>query len=81
MPDIKILSWTGVVFVNPDEQMLCSICKQPADFPCPVCEDLQTSKCKQISGQCGHLFHVHCIDNWIAEHQTCPLCSESWQPK
>ncbi|XP_078158053.1 RING-H2 finger protein ATL2-like [Carex rostrata] len=24
--------------------------------------------------QCGHRFHLECIDMWFASHSTCPLC-------
>eukprot|EP01088_Endostelium_zonatum_P018088 TRINITY_DN5671_c0_g1_i1.p1 TRINITY_DN5671_c0_g1~~TRINITY_DN5671_c0_g1_i1.p1 ORF type:complete len:400 (+),score=91.47 TRINITY_DN5671_c0_g1_i1:66-1265(+) len=24
--------------------------------------------------ECGHLFHRGCIENWLKEHNTCPLC-------
>ncbi|CAN6169783.1 unnamed protein product [Urochloa humidicola] len=23
---------------------------------------------------CGHVYHVECIDRWLAAHRTCPLC-------
>nr|CAD1841277.1 unnamed protein product [Ananas comosus var. bracteatus] len=26
--------------------------------------------------KCSHLFHVKCIDEWLASHETCPLCRQ-----
>ncbi|XP_010535107.1 PREDICTED: putative RING-H2 finger protein ATL19 [Tarenaya hassleriana] len=23
---------------------------------------------------CGHMYHVHCIDAWLKNHLTCPIC-------
>jgi hypothetical protein len=43
---------------------------------CPIClgefnEDEESSEIF-----CGHLFHVDCIDIWLNDHFTCPLCCE-----
>lgn len=26
--------------------------------------------------QCGHAFHVHCIDTWLGSHSSCPSCRQ-----
>jgi len=49
------------VISKPDEE--CSICIEPCD------------KCVQL--QCGHYFHVKCINLWMEEQMplaTCPNC-------
>ncbi len=25
---------------------------------------------------CGHSFHAHCVDPWLIENQSCPLCKQ-----
>jgi hypothetical protein len=29
-------------------------------------------------GKCGHCFHKCCIDNWLNEQSTCPICAKNW---
>ncbi|KAM0833804.1 hypothetical protein ACQ4PT_007659 [Festuca glaucescens] len=29
---------------------------------------------------CKHLYHVECIDMWLASHDTCPLCRAEVEP-
>nr|CAB3470609.1 unnamed protein product [Digitaria exilis] len=29
---------------------------------------------------CKHLYHVECIDMWLASHTTCPLCRADVEP-
>ncbi|XVE70300.1 hypothetical protein DITRI_Ditri10aG0061300 [Diplodiscus trichospermus] len=45
------------------------------DTQCSVClgEYQSEDKLQQIPA-CGHTFHMDCIDHWLANHTTCPLC-------
>lgn len=42
----------------------CAICLEPLNA-----NDKLTKCC-----QCGHCFHKACLDEWLKENQTCPLC-------
>ncbi|KAJ6433746.1 hypothetical protein OIU84_017449 [Salix udensis] len=45
------------------------------DTQCPVClGDYQAEDKLQQIPACGHTFHMDCIDHWLANHTTCPLC-------
>lgn len=45
------------------------------DTQCSVClGDYQADERLQQIPACGHTFHLECIDHWLANHSTCPLC-------
>ncbi|XP_021659146.2 RING-H2 finger protein ATL7 isoform X2 [Hevea brasiliensis] len=45
------------------------------DTQCPIClGDYQAEDRLQQIPACGHTFHMECIDQWLANHTTCPLC-------
>ena len=50
----------------------CSVCLNPVRY---------TRQSKQL--ECGHLYHTHCIDEWVsAGGDTCPMCrSQLNKPK
>ena len=29
-------------------------------------------------GNCGHVYHLDCIQQWLKTRQTCPICSKAW---
>ena len=31
-----------------------------------------------VIGNCGHAFHSGCINTWLVQNTTCPLCCETW---
>ncbi|WCJ34989.1 RING/U-box superfamily protein [Euphorbia peplus] len=51
------------------------------DTQCPVClADYQAEDRLQQIPACGHTFHMECIDHWLVNHTTCPLCRLSLIP-
>ena len=45
-------------------------------FQCAVClaEFNNADDALHLLSKCGHVFHAHCIDAWLAAHVTCPVC-------
>ncbi|KAM0920204.1 hypothetical protein ACQ4PT_007660 [Festuca glaucescens] len=42
---------------------------------CSVClGTLHFGEIVRMLPLCKHLYHVECIDMWLASHETCPLC-------
>ncbi|KAH9543910.1 hypothetical protein CY35_13G090300 [Sphagnum magellanicum] len=51
----------------------CAISK--VDNQCAVClGDYQKNDKLQQLPVCGHVFHKDCVDEWLANHSTCPIC-------
>jgi len=48
------------------------------DETCSICQErlIPHSIVRQIN-RCKHLFHQGCIEQWLCEHTTCPLCMQS----
>ncbi|KAG6607540.1 RING-H2 finger protein ATL7 [Cucurbita argyrosperma subsp. argyrosperma] len=48
------------------------------DTQCSVClGEYKTEDKLQKIPSCGHVFHLECIDHWLSNHTTCPLCRHS----
>ncbi|KAG5007179.1 hypothetical protein AAZX31_09G128400 [Glycine max] len=48
---------------------------QKAAFQCAVClAEFDDADALRLLPKCGHVFHAHCIDAWLAAHVTCPVC-------
>ena len=39
------------------------------------------TNCPIVLGECGHLYHNHCINTWRKKKDICPLCNRIWIPK
>jgi len=50
----------------------CRMMEAPEDFTCPVCRDGSNSTV--IVTDCGHLYHLNCLEYWMRICNNCPLC-------
>lgn len=42
---------------------------------CVIClEDFEEGESCQVFPICNHIFHTNCIDHWLKNRPTCPLC-------
>ncbi|XP_031477901.1 RING-H2 finger protein ATL70-like [Nymphaea colorata] len=54
-----------------------------SDIPnrCAIClADYNDSDVLRLLPDCGHLFHLNCLDRWLKQHPTCPICRTSPPP-
>uniref|UniRef100_A0A7N0TQZ4 RING-type domain-containing protein n=1 Tax=Kalanchoe fedtschenkoi TaxID=63787 RepID=A0A7N0TQZ4_KALFE len=52
--------------------------KEANNSQCTVClADYHEEDTLRILPFCGHSFHVTCIDIWLYQHSTCPICRVS----
>lgn len=48
---------------------------------CSIClGDYKDNDMLRLLSNCGHIFHVKCIDPWLRLHPTCPICRNSPLP-
>lgn len=48
---------------------------------CSIClGDYKSSDMLRLLPDCGHLFHLKCVDPWLRSHPTCPVCRTSPLP-
>ncbi|KAG8637022.1 NEP1-interacting protein 1 isoform X1 [Manihot esculenta] len=44
-------------------------------FCCSIClQDLKDGESVRKIPYCGHLFHMDCLDKWLARNGSCPMC-------
>jgi hypothetical protein len=41
---------------------------------CPICIEPQLEGELIVEPDCKHIFHDHCLSEWMKTKQTCPLC-------
>ena len=46
------------------ESSLCSICHH----------NIEDNEIIRKINHCGHFFHIKCLETWLGEHNSCPLC-------
>jgi hypothetical protein len=55
-------------------------CTDGLDCAVCLCEFEENEKGRLLPN-CGHSFHVECIDMWFRSHSTCPVCRNGVQPE
>nr|GMC85086.1 RING-H2 finger protein ATL51-like [Ipomoea batatas] len=49
--------------------------KERKEDECVVClSQFVQGEEVRVLVQCGHVFHVSCIETWLRSHPTCPIC-------
>ncbi|XP_057439814.1 NEP1-interacting protein 1-like [Lotus japonicus] len=42
---------------------------------CSICfQDFEDEELVRILPKCGHIFHLECIDKWLVQQGSCPMC-------
>ncbi|BFG29555.1 hypothetical protein CerSpe_158310 [Prunus speciosa] len=45
------------------------------DFCCSIClQELKEGECARELPTCRHFFHMACIDQWLKQQSSCPMC-------
>ncbi|NXH16762.1 RNF6 ligase, partial [Bucco capensis] len=55
----------GDIHTENERSKTCSVC---------INEYVTGNKLRQLP--CMHEFHIHCIDRWLSENSTCPICRQ-----
>ncbi|CAK9779798.1 RING/U-box [Cutaneotrichosporon oleaginosum] len=71
----------GGVMDDEDEDEECGICRLSFESCCPACK-MPGDDCPLIWGTCTHVFHMHCLLQWLETEQSkeqCPLDRRKWE--
>lgn len=61
-----IMKFNNEVFVS-RENAICTVCLG----------EYEEKDILRVLPTCGHAFHINCIDVWLRQHSTCPVCRVS----
>ena len=75
---INIKNWHGVAsWTWTTEDDLCGIWHMALDGSAPGAPGPGDDS-PVVWGRCTHYFHVHCIETWLNNKNTCPICRGKW---
>lgn len=61
------------------EEETCLICQQEFHSVCQRC--VHPIQCVPCIGTCSHIFHLHCVEEWLKNNNKCPMCRCPWEFK
>ena len=79
---VVLKKWTGVAVWTFDIKCdTCAICKNALMESCIQCQadNLDQKDCTIVRGTCNHVYHFHCISNWMKTSAKCPLDNQDWE--
>ncbi|XP_059956504.1 E3 ubiquitin-protein ligase RLIM-like [Mesoplodon densirostris] len=65
---------TGLTKAQIDSLAVRSFGENDALKACSICLTEYTENSKLRILPCSHEYHIHCIDRWLSENSTCPIC-------
>ncbi|KAJ8453064.1 hypothetical protein Cgig2_014827 [Carnegiea gigantea] len=61
----------------PTTKYVCGVGCRNKQTDCAIClSEFADGDLMRILPQCGHIFHVTCIDTWLTSHSSCPSCRQ-----
>ena len=64
-----IINFTEIITLENnenDEPTMCTICRN----------NIEPNEPLRKLKNCNHFFHINCIDNWLTNNNTCPICRQ-----
>lgn len=81
---MKLVRWEPVcLWTWTTSTTTCAICRNDIDQPSI---EYEANPCENTSvglniafGDCGHTYHLDCIQRWLKTRTACPLCNATWE--
>ncbi|CAO2834297.1 unnamed protein product [Amaranthus hypochondriacus] len=62
-------------FLHSDQFNKHKTTKETTPLECIIClNEFLDHELLRLLPKCGHIFHIDCVDLWLASHVTCPMC-------
>jgi hypothetical protein len=65
--NLRNLLLNTTIIINKEKDLCCAICQDD------ILQDTEIIR----KLECGHIFHIHCIDKWLVLKMECPMCKST----